>query len=77
MLLSDLQSKEIVNVVDGSNVGTIVDVRIDETTGAISALIIEANKKFFSFLGRGTDTEISWKHITKIGEDVILVNLSF
>ena len=40
------------------------------------SLIIEANKNFFSFSNKGLDTEISWKHIKKIGEDVILVDVS-
>ena len=38
--------------------------------------IIEANKNFFSFSNKGIDTEINWKHIKKIGEDVILVDIS-
>jgi len=76
MRLSDLQSKNIVSVNDGRNIGNIIDVKIDEETGAIISLIIEANKNFFSFSNRGMDTEIYWKHITKIGEDVILVNIT-
>ena len=70
MRLSDLQSKNIVSVSDGKNIGNIIDVKIDEETGAIISLIIEGNKSFFSFSNRGVDTEINWKHITKIGEDV-------
>ena len=76
MRLSDLQSKDIVNVIDGKNIGNIIDVRINEVTGSIEALVIEPNKNFFSFMNRGTDTEINWKSITKIGEDVILVNIA-
>jgi len=76
MRLSDLQSKDIVNVIDGKNIGNIIDVRINEVTGSIEALVIEPNKNFFSFMNRGTDTEINWKNITKIGEDVILVNIA-
>lgn len=76
MRLSDLQSKDIVNVMDGKNIGNIIDVRINEETGSIEALVIEPNKNFFSFMNRGTDTEINWKNITKIGEDVILVNIT-
>jgi YlmC/YmxH family sporulation protein len=76
MRLSDLQSKDIVNVIDGKNIGNIIDVRINEVTGSIEALVIEPNKNFFSFMNRGTDTEINWKNITKIGEDVILVNIT-
>ena len=76
MRLSDLQNKNIVSVSDGRNIGNIIDVKIDEKTGSIISLIIEANKNFFSFSNKGIDTEINWKHITKIGEDVILVNIS-
>ena len=75
MKLSDLQSKYIVNVRDGKHIGNIIDVRIDEK-GAIISLIIEPNKSFFSFSKGKIDTEIRWNSIQKIGEDVILVNLS-
>ncbi len=75
MRLSDLQNKHIVNVTDGRNVGNIIDVKIDENTGNIVSFIIEPNRTFFSLFNRGADTEINWKNITKIGEDVILVKL--
>ncbi len=76
MRLSDLQSKDIVNVADGKNIGNIIDVKINEETGVIEALVIEANRNFLSFRNKGVDTEINWKNITKIGEDVILVNIT-
>jgi len=76
MRLSDLQNKDIVNVIDGKNIGNIIDVKIDEEKGIIMSLIIEPNKNFFSFFNKGADTEISWNNITKIGEDVILVKLT-
>jgi YlmC/YmxH family sporulation protein len=76
MRLSDLQNKDIVDVNDGKNIGSIIDVKIDEDSGNIISFIIEPNKNFFKFLNRGTDTEISWQNITKIGKDVILVKLS-
>lgn len=76
MRLSDLQSKDIVNVADGKNIGNIIDVKINEESGLIEALVIEPNRNFFSFKNKGTDTEINWKNITKIGEDVILVNIT-
>ncbi len=75
MRLSDLQNKVIVNMLDGKNIGNIIDVRIDEEKGSIVSLIIEPNKNIFS-LRKGVDTEINWNNITKIGEDVILVQLS-
>lgn len=76
MKLSDLQSKYIVNINDGKNIGNIIDVKINEENGSIISLVIEPNKNFFSF-GRGkNDTEIRWNSIEKIGEDVILVNIT-
>ena len=49
MRLSDLQNKDIVNVNDGKNIGSIIDVKIDETSGNIVSFIIEPNKNFFKF----------------------------
>lgn len=72
MRLSDLQSKNIVNVLDGKNVGSIIDVNVNEA-GAIESLVIENNKRLLSF-SKDAETVVLWKDITKIGEDVILVN---
>ncbi len=72
MRLSDLQSKNIVNVLDGKNVGSIIDVNVNEM-GQVESLVIENSKKFLSF-SRDEETIVFWKDITKIGEDVILVN---
>ena len=71
MRLSDLQTKYIVNVQDGKNIGNIIDVKIDEETGNIVSLVIEPNKNFFSFNKGKVDTEIKWKNIEKIGEDFV------
>ncbi len=76
MRLSDLQSKDIVNIMDGKNIGNIIDVKINEENGSIQSFIIEPNKNFLSFLNRGKDTEINWNSIAKIGEDVILVKIT-
>ena len=77
MKLSDLQNKDIVNVNDGRNIGNIIDVKIDEVSGNILSFVIEPNKNFFKFFGKSNNTnnEIKWNSITKIGEDVILVNI--
>ena len=44
MRLSDLQTKTIVNVADGKNIGSIIDANID-SSGNIESLVIEAPKK--------------------------------
>ena len=75
MRLSDLQNKDIVNTMDGRNVGNIIDVKIDQISGAIVSLVVEPNMKMLYFMKRGVEEEISWKNIERIGEDVILVRL--
>lgn len=74
MKLSDLQSKNIVNVLDGRNIGNIIDVNIGYD-GNVESLVIEASRRFMSF-NREEDKVVLWKDITKIGEDVILVKKS-
>ena len=69
--LSELQSKKIVNINSGSNVGNIIDINISGD-GVIQSLVIDQGKNFFS-LNRESDFRIEWKDIVKIGEDVILI----
>ena len=73
MKLSDLQSKKIIDIVSGKNVGNIIDANINGE-GKIESFIIEQNKGIF-LLNREADTRIFWSNITKIGEDVILAKL--
>ncbi len=69
--LSDLQNKKIISITTGRNIGNIIDVDIHED-GRIDSFVIEQSRNFFS-LNRESDTRVLWKDITKIGEDVILV----
>lgn len=73
MRLSDLQTKTIVNVKDGRNIGSIVDVNIN-SDGNIESLVIEAPKRMLSF-SKDDDMVVKWKEINKIGNDVILVDV--
>jgi len=75
MRLSDLQSKDIININDGKKVGSIIDVSITDD-GRMDNLIVE-NGKFFSKLSNRSEIEIKWSQVKKIGEDVILVSLDF
>ncbi len=71
MRLSDLQTKKVININDGKNIGNIIDVYVTED-GNIDLFVIETNKSIFS-LNKETDIKIKWQNITKIGEDVILI----
>ena len=71
MKISDLQSKKIISINTGKNIGNIIDADID-SDGKIETFIIEQTKNLF-MLNRESDIRIFWNDIEKIGEDVILV----
>jgi len=71
MRLSELQEKDIVNIINGKNLGKIIDVTVEN--GKMYNLIIESKKNFFNFLNNREEITIRWENIEKIGEDVILV----
>lgn len=75
MRLSDLQHKDIVNIIDGSKIGNIIDIKID-SKGNMEGLVVEKSKFIISMFTTKNEIEIKWEQIEKIGEDVILVNIS-
>ena len=74
MHLSELQSKQIVNIKDGKNVGKIVDAIIDGNGNTLS-FVVQRGKLFMNVIGKN-DIEIKWSQIKIIGEDVILVDIN-
>jgi len=73
MRLSDIQNKDIINVLDGKKIGNIIDVRLDSSNGNVQGIILETKGFMNKFVSNGNETEIVWSQIKKIGEDVILV----
>lgn len=73
--LSDLQNKDVVNVVDGKKIGNIIDVNLEYTSGKMDSLIVEKSKFLISMFSTRDEIEIRWEQIEKIGEDVILVKM--
>ena len=76
MRLSDLQNKDVVNIIDGKFVGNIIDIMINSSNGIMESLIIEKSKFFVSLFSNKNEIEIKWNQIEKIGEDVILVRIN-
>lgn len=75
MRLSDLQHKDVVNINDGTKIGNIIDIRLDEK-GNMDGLIVEKSKFIISMFTSSNEVEIKWNQISKIGEDVILVSIN-
>lgn len=74
MRLSDLQNKDVVNVMDGKKMGSIIDVNIN-MEGKLESFIVEKSKFFVSMFSSANEIEVRWGQIEKIGEDVILVKI--
>jgi len=73
--ISDFQTKDVINIVDGKKLGQISDLELDLRQGRIEAIVVPTATRFFGMLGGGNDVVIPWRNIVKIGADVILVRL--
>lgn len=73
LYISDLQRKDIVNIADGQNLGRIIDIEINEE-GQIINFVVE-KRKLLRSITNSSDTNIAYKNVERIGEDVILVRL--
>ena len=70
-----LKDKEVVSVCDGRRLGYVCDLAIDLKSGRILSLIIPGELKYLGFK-REANCVIPWCAITRIGDDIILVNPS-
>lgn len=75
MKISDFQTKDVINIVDGKKLGQISDLELDLRQGRIESIVVPGQGKFFGMFGGGTEVIISWRCIVKIGMDVVLVKL--
>ncbi|MEV5025013.1 YlmC/YmxH family sporulation protein [Paenibacillus sp. LPE1-1-1.1] len=76
MKISDFQTKDVINIVDGKKLGQISDLELDLRQGRIDSIVVPQFTKFLGmFGGGGTEVVIPWRNIVKIGEDVVLVRM--
>lgn len=73
MHISDLQSKSIIDLNTGKNLGKIIDLVLDEKGNTLE-LIVEKKRFFLNFLTKDNIT-FKWSNINRIGEDVILISI--
>ena len=59
---------------DGKKIGRIIDVEINGD-GLITYFVVEEKRGLSNFLGKETETTITFNQIKKIGSDVILVDV--
>lgn len=70
---SELRQKDVINLVDGSCLGRTCDVVFTYPEGRVCGIVVPGSKGWHFF--RRNELFIELKSITKIGEDVVLVNL--
>ncbi|MDQ0270176.1 YlmC/YmxH family sporulation protein [Cytobacillus purgationiresistens] len=76
MRLSELGGKEIVDVKRAERLGVLgqTDLEINEQNGQIQALLIPS-LKWFGFRKQGDEIRVPWNHISKIGADMIIIDI--
>ena len=74
MMISDLQNKKVINLLDGKEIGNIIDVCIDNN-GMTTGLVVEKHRFIISHFTNSKECVIKWNQIEKIGEDVQLLSL--
>ena len=76
MKLSELQKKDIVNIKDGKKIGKIIDVYFDESSGYMIKFVIEKTHFLRNIFSNTDEIVIKFSQIKKMGEDVILIDIS-
>jgi len=72
---SELRQKEIINICDGKRLGRISDLVFNYPQNIVTGIVVPGCRRQ-GFFRSAPELFISMGCITKIGEDVILVNLS-
>ena len=65
--ITDMHSKEVINVCDGTRLGCVDDVEVDTCTAQLVAIVIHGRPKCMGLMGHEDDIVIGWKEIEVIG----------
>ena len=76
MKLSELQKKDIINIKDGKKIGKIIDVEFDPSNGYMIRFVIESSHFVKNLFSSNEEIYIKFTQIKKMGEDVILIDIS-
>ena len=74
MKINKLFEKEIISMNDGSRLGELYDLEIDEYTGQIKEIVVIGKLHFFSFIIKKEKINIPWNNVRVIGDETILVD---
>lgn len=74
-LFSEMKYKEVIDLKSGQRLGYVCDAEIDPVDGKILSLIVPGQGRAGGLLGRDDDYVLAWDSITRLGNDIILVDL--
>ena len=75
MTLSELRTKEVIDVHDGKRLGRVMDLEFCPQSAKVTALVVPAETSFLQSLrGEKCGIVLPWESICRIGDDVILVS---
>ena len=72
--LQDLRYREVINTRTGERLGYVNDVLLDSATGRVIALLVPGKARWMGIFGREDDYLLPWTGISRLGEDIILVD---
>ena len=71
-----LRGKEVINLSDGARLGYVSDLDLEGESGRIFSLVVPCPGRFFGLFGPAGEYVIPWPCIRRIGEDLILVDVT-
>lgn len=74
-LFSELRCKEVIDLKSGARLGYVCDAEIDPVEGRVLSLIVPGPGRAGGLLGRDDDYVLPWGSLTRLGDDIILVDL--
>lgn len=73
--ISELNKRDIVNIVDGSKLGPVKDIHINLEKGTVEALVLQGPRRFM-FFSFSQDVLVPWEAVKKFGKDAVLVEIN-
>ena len=72
MHMSDLQTKEIIDISSGRRLGSISDIIVD-SKGNITKILLDRKGGRKILVNQKEEVSLEWNQIIKIGDDIIYI----
>lgn len=73
-MFSELRYKEVIDLRSGQRLGYVCDAEIDPAEGRVIALVVPGQGRAGGLLGRDDDYVLPWGSLSRLGDDIILVD---